>query len=126
MSEPSKPSDQTQSPSTPPPLPASSRLDWWLGRTPAQVEALQQEVAAAQKAPLWMRGCVVTICLALLVVTVIAWTWVVLVPTLGLLAIIGVHYLITGKVMAPPLPLWVHAAFFALLLLTVALLAAIR
>jgi hypothetical protein len=113
---------------TPPPLPNRvpnwRRLDWWLGNTPEQIEEVNQEVEQMKQAPGWFRGCMVVFLLGVMALLIAAKGVLILIPTVGLIAIFGVHYLVTGKVLAPPIPLWFHIAFWALLMLTVFLVAA--
>lgn len=103
-----------------------SRLDWWLGRTPEQVEVVEHDVAARLNAPLWIRVCVVVGGLALIALIVSAVGWLALVPTVGFIAICTVHRLATGAWVKPPLPVWMHLAFFGLLILSAVLMAALR
>lgn len=103
-----------------------SRLDWWLGRTPEQVEAIERDVAARQNAPLWIRVCVVVGGLALIALIVSVVGWLALVPTVGFITICSVHRLLTGAWIKPPLPVWMHLAFIGLLIISVLCMAALR
>ena len=115
--------------STPPPLPPKPtpnwrRLDWWLGNTPEQIADVSQEVEEINQAPLWVRGCLGVFLLGIMALLIAMKGFLILIPAVGLIVIFGVHYLITGKVLAPPIPIWFHLAFWALLLLTVFLVVA--
>ncbi len=109
-----------------PSRPKYRSLDWWLGRTPEQVQAVERDVAAAGKLPLAVRVGVIVFALAMMALLVAAWSWVVLVPTVGMLLLIGIHYLVTGKVMTPPIPIWMHIAFISLIALMIWLYASFR
>lgn len=121
-------------PPLPPPLPSPAhkpvpnwrRLDWWLGNTPEQIEEVKQESQAIKQAPTWFRICLVVVGLFIMAALIGAKGFLIIIPTVGLLAIFGVHYLITGKVLSPPIPIWFHLAFWALLLLTAFLAASSR
>jgi hypothetical protein len=114
--------------SAPPPLPKYvpnwRRLDWWLGNTPEQIEEVNQEARELQGAPVWVKGCLSLFIIVVVAVLVAVKGVLILIPTAGLILILGIHYLITGKVLAPPIPIWFHLAFWMLLLLTVFLAAA--
>lgn len=103
-----------------------SRLDWWLGRTPDQVNAVEAEVAAISKTPLWLRVCIVVGGAALIALIVFSVGWLVLIPTVGFICVLGIHRLITGAWVKPPLPVWMHLAFVGLLILSLLLMAALR
>lgn len=115
-------------PPLPPPLPKSvpnwRRLDWWLGNTPEQIEEVNQEARELQRAPAWVKVCLGVFIIVVASVLVAVKGALILIPTVGLMLIFGIHYLITGKVLAPPVPIWFHLAFWALLLLTVFLMTA--
>ena len=112
--------------STPPPLPPLPpkptpnwrRLDWWLGNTPEQIEEVKQEAEVIKQAPAWFRGCFVVFLLSVMAAVIAIKGLFVIIPTVGLIAILGVHYLITGKVLSPPIPIWFHLTLWVLLLLT--------
>lgn len=110
--------------SVPKPVPNWRRLDWWFGNTPEQIEEVQQEAEAIKQAPTWFRICFVVVLLLILAAVIAVKGILIIIPTVGLIAIFGIHYLITGKVLSPPIPIWFHLAFWALLLLTVFLMTA--
>jgi hypothetical protein len=103
----------------PKPTPNWRRLDWWLGNTPEQIEEVKQEAEAIKQAPTWVRVCLVIVLLLILAAVIAAKGLLVIIPTVGLIGIFGIHYLITGKVLSPPIPIWFHLVFWLLLLLTV-------
>jgi hypothetical protein len=109
--------------STPPPLPPKPtpnwrRLDWWLGNTHEQIADLNHKVEEIKQAPAWFRGCFALFLLSVMAALVSVKGFLILIPTVGLIVIIGIHYLITGKVLSPPIPIWLHLAFWLLLLMT--------
>lgn len=110
----------------PKPAPNWRRLVWWLGNTPEQIEQVQQEADAIKQAPAWSRGCFAIFLLAIMAALIAVKGFLIIIPTVGLIAIFGIHYLITGKVLSPPIPIWFHLAFWALLFLTVCLAVADR
>lgn len=101
-----------------PKVPNWRRLDWWLGNSPEQIEAVNLEAKALQQTPLWFRVGLVIFGVLAAAVLIALKGWFIVIPTVGMLLIFGVHYLITGKVMKPPIPLWFHLAFWALLIVT--------
>ena len=97
-----------------------------MGRTPEQVQAVERDAAAASKLPLGVRVGVIVFGLVMMALLVAAWSWVVLVPTVGMLLIFGIHYLVTGKMMTAPIPIWMHIAFISLIALMIWLYASLR
>jgi hypothetical protein len=93
-------------------------LAWWFGQTPEQVAEVHEEARQLQKLPLWIRICMLCGLVVIGALVIAAKGWLIVVPTVGFLLIFGVHYLITGKVMKAPLPLWVPIAFFILVIIT--------
>lgn len=108
-------------PPLPKPVPNWRRLDWWLGNTPEQIDEVQQEAEAIKQSPVWFRVCLVVFGLAIMATLIAVKGFLIIIPTVGLIVIFGIHYLITGKVLSPPIPIWFHLAFWALLILTVCL-----
>ena len=111
-------SDDTQQTAPGAPKPRWRSLTWWLGQTPEQVAEINDEGRKLQKLPLWIRICMLCGLLGIGALVIAARGWLVLVPTVGVLVIFGVHYLITGKLMKAPLPLWVPIAFMVLVIIT--------
>jgi hypothetical protein len=93
-------------------------LTWWLGQTPEQIAEINEEGLRLQRLPLWVRIIIICCCLAAAAIVIGRVGWFVVIPTLGILVIVGVHYLITGKMMKAPLPIWAVIAFWALIGLT--------
>ena len=85
---------------------------------------MQQEAEAMKQAPTWFRIGFVVFLLAIMAALIAVKGILIILPTVGLIAIFGIHYLVTGKVLSPPIPIWFHLAFWALLLLTVFLMTA--
>lgn len=79
-----------------------------------------------QSLPLGVRIVLACLCLAAAAVTIMLLGWVVIIPTVGMLSIFGVHYLITGKMIKAPLPLWVPIAGLLLIVLTMWIAAIVR
>lgn len=111
-------SDDTQQPSPGAPKPRWRSLTWWLGQTPEQVAEINERGQRMQSLPLGVRIVLACLCLAAAAVTIMLLGWVVIIPTVGMLSIFGVHYLITGKMIKAPLPLWVPIAGLLLIVLT--------
>ena len=82
-----------------------------------QVAEINEEGRKLQNLPLWIRICMLCGILGIIALVIAARGWPVLIPTVGALFIFGVHYLITGKMMKAPLPLWVPIAFMVLVVI---------
>ena len=115
MHESSDSAKKAEQPAGQPTRPKWLSLTWWLGQTPDQVAVINEEGGKLQKLPLWIRICTLCGILGIIVLLIAVRGWLIIVPTVGMLMIIGVHYLITGKIMKAPLPLWVPIAFLVLL-----------
>ena len=76
-----------------------------------QVAEINEEGRKLQNLPLWIRICMLCGILGIIALVIAARGWPVLIPT------VGVHYLITGKMMKAPLPLWVPIAFMVLVVI---------
>lgn len=105
-------------PEVKPTKPRWRSLTWWLGQTPEQIAEINEEGLRLQRLPLWMRIIILCCCLVAAAIVIALVGWVVVVPTVGVLIIFGIHYLITGKMIKAPLPIWVLIAFWALIALT--------
>lgn len=111
-------SDDAQQPSPGAPKPRWRSLTWWLGQTPEQVAEINERGLRMQSLPLGVRIVLTCLCLAAVAMTIMLLGWVVIIPTVGMLSIFGIYYLITGKMMKAPLPLWVPIAGLLLIVLT--------
>ncbi len=118
MNEPSDSAKKAEQAAAQPACPKWRSLTWWFGQTPEQVAEINEEGRKLQKLPLWIRICMLCGLLVIGALVIAAKGWLIVVPTVGFLLIFGVHYLITGKVMKAPLPLWVPIAFFILVIIT--------
>lgn len=118
--------DEANHPKAKPTKPRWRSLSWWLGQTPEQITEINEQGLRLQRLPLWMRIIILCFCLAAAAIVIALIGWVVVIPTVGLLIIFGVHYLITGKMIKPPLPVWMSIAFWALIALTAYLEIAVR
>jgi len=121
MHEPSDSAKKAEQAAAQPARPKWRSLTWWFGQTPEQVAEINEEGRKLQKLPLWIRICMLCGLLVISALVIAAKGWLVIVPTVGALVIFGVHYLITGKMMKGPLPVWVSIAFLALVVLTLVL-----
>ena len=121
MNEPSDSAKKAEQAAAQPARPKWRSLAWWFGQTPEQVAEVHEEGRALRSLPLWIRICIVCVGLATMAFLIAMKGWLIVVPTVGLLLIFGVHYLITGKMMKGPLPVWVSIAFLALVVLTLVL-----
>ncbi len=101
-------------------------LTWWLGQTPEQVAEINEQGLQMQRLPLGVRIVLACLCLAAAAMTIMLLGWVVIIPTVGMLSIFGINYLITGKMMKAPLPLWVPIAGLLLIVLTMWVAASAR
>jgi hypothetical protein len=118
MKERPESSDDAQPPAPGAPKPRWRSLTWWLGQTPEQVAEINESGLQMQSLPLGVRIVMACLCLAAAAMTIMLLGWVVIIPTVGMLGIFGVYYLITGKMMKAPLPLWVPIAGLLLIVLT--------
>jgi hypothetical protein len=118
MHEPSDSAKKAEQTTEQPARPKWRSLTWWLGQTPEQVAEINEDGRTLQQLPLWIRICMLGVFLVIIALVIAARGWLVLVPTVGVLVIFGVHYLITGKLMKAPLPLWVPIAFMVLVIIT--------
>lgn len=118
MNEPSDSAKKAEQAAEQPARPKWRSLAWWFGQTPEQVAEVHEEARQLQKLPLWIRICMLCGLVVIGALVIAAKGWLIVVPTVGFLLIFGVHYLITGKVMKAPLPLWVPIAFFILVIIT--------
>ena len=117
MHDPSDPAKKAEQATEQPARPKWRSLTWWLGQTPEQVAEINEEGRKLQNLPLWIRICMLCGILGIIALVIAARGWPVLIPTVGALFIFGVHYLITGKMMKAPLPLWVPIAFMVLVVI---------
>ncbi len=121
MNEPSDSAKKAEQAAEQPARPKWRSLAWWFGQTPEQVAEVHEEARFISSFPVWFRNCVAGIGFATMAFMIAMKGWLIVVPTVGLLLIFGVHYLITGKMMKGPLPVWVPIAFLVLVVLTVVL-----
>jgi len=119
-------SHDTQQPAPGEPKPRWRSLTWWLGQTPEQVAEINESGLQMQSLPLGVRIVMACLCLAAAAMTIMLLGWVVIIPTVGMLSIFGINYLITGKMMKAPLPLWVPIAGLLLIVLTMWVAASAR
>ena len=111
-------SHDTQQPAPGAPKPRWRSLTWWLGQTPEQVAEINEEGQRLQRLPLPTRIVILCFCLAAAAMTLMLLGWVVIIPTVGMLSIFGIYYLIKGKMIKAPLPLWMPIAGLLLIVLT--------
>ncbi len=118
MNEPSDSAKKAEQAAEQPARPKWRSLTWWFGQTPEQVAEINEEGRKLQKLPLWFRICMLGVIFVIIALVIAANGWLVIVPMVAALLFFGIHYLITGKVMKAPLPLWVPIAFFILVIIT--------
>ncbi len=119
-------SNDTQQPAPGAPKPRWRSLTWWLGQTPEQVAEINERGLRMQSLPLGVRIVLACLCLAAAAMTIMLLGWVVIIPTVGMLSILGIYYLLTGKMMKGPLPLWVPITGLLLIILTMWIAASTR